>query len=149
MALALSADVETSLMRPLSPSESQYVDALLERAEGILVAKVPGLIDRAATDAQYRGLVVTTESGMVARVFRNPDGMKSESDGTYSYSIDWTVASGRLKALDDELSMLGVGSVGSLAGEMDGYARARYAHGNPSLAFQWGWPGIGSWADEL
>ncbi len=150
MALATTTDVETSLMRPLTTVEQQYVPGLLDRAEQIISVAVPGALDRAETDAAYEALLIQVEAEMVARVLRNPTGMKNESDGTYSYSIDWSVASGRLKLLDDDLTLLGANyGIGSLAGEMDGYARARYGLLAPQWQFQYGWPGQDSIAGTL
>lgn len=55
---------------------------------------------------------------MVLRVLRNPEGIKDENDGTYSYGLQATVASGNFWLTKDEKAILcgstssGVGSVG-------------------------------------
>lgn len=127
--LATQGDVEASLLRPLTTIESTYVGQMLERAEQLLIGYVPDLLDKALPGTWLRGQVVRIEADMVARVLRNPEGMRQESDGVYSYSVDWAVASGRLKPLDDELAVLGVRvGISSSAGEMDGYARRRYGN---------------------
>ena len=144
MSLAVSDDVEASLMRPLTAAEGTYVAPLLDRAETIIIARLPDAVAHAGEDSEYHKRVVQVEADMVARVFRNPDGMKNEGDGTYSYAIDWTVASGRLKLLDDDLELLGQRrGVGSLRGELDGYARARMGDVPYSRQFETYWPATG------
>ncbi|MFD5599182.1 Gp19/Gp15/Gp42 family protein [Leucobacter sp. NPDC058333] len=147
--LATKADVEASLLRSLSTAEGEFLPKLLERAEQMLIGYVPDLLTRAAEGTWLRGVVIRIEADMVARVLRNPEGMRQESDGVYSYSVDWAVASGRLKPLDDELLMLGVRvGLSSAAGEMDGYARRRYGV-DPANQFQIGWPACDSMSEPL
>ncbi len=136
MALANQADVETSLMRELTVSESQYVVQLLDRAEALLAARVQDL----TTNESWSGLAVAVEADAVARVFRNPAGYKQETEGNYGYSLNFQVASGLLEILDSEWDRFGVGGLASVAPRMDGYAARRYASARPDLAFQYGWP---------
>jgi hypothetical protein len=135
MALATQTDVETSLMRVLTDSESQYVVQLLARAEALLSARVQDL----TTNTAFHDLAVAVEADAVARVFRNPAGYKQETEGNYGYSLNFEVASGLLSILDAEWERFGIGGVGSIAPKMDGYAAARYSI-RPDLAFQYGWP---------
>lgn len=131
--LATAADVETSLLRPLTTLEQLYVTATLSRAESLLLSYDQTLLERAAAGTWLHSTIVRVEADMVARVFRNPDGKRQESDGTYSFSVDWAVSSGRLKPLDDELRDLGLRtSIGTSAGAMDGYAQQRYANVHPT-----------------
>lgn len=125
MALAQISDVEASLLRSLTTPESQHVGALLERAERILTTRIPDLLDQATADASFRDLVVAVESEAVARVFRNPEGLRQESEGNYMYTVNAAVASGLLTILRDEWQRLGVSPIGSIAPATDGYARAR------------------------
>lgn len=141
MSLAVQADVEASLLRTLTTQESQHVDALLERVEGILKTRIPDLLDRAAANEDFKALVVAVESEAVARVFRNPEGLRQESEGNYMYTVNAAVSSGLLGILNDEWLRLGVSPFSSVPMETDGYARARYSY-DPSLQFQWGWPGV-------
>lgn len=139
MPLATQGDVETSLMRVLTDSESLYVLKLLERAEALLGARIQDLSVRAETDEAFAALVVAVESDAVSRVFRNPLGYKQETEGNYGYSLNYEVASGLLDILDAEWERFGLGGLASIAPVMDGYAAARYsipAH----LRFQYGWP---------
>ena len=41
MALATQQDVEVSMLRPLSETEMRYLSDLLERAERLLLARIP------------------------------------------------------------------------------------------------------------
>lgn len=149
MSLAVQTDVETSLLRTLTTAESQYVAALLERAEGILRARIPDLDTRAASNTSYLALVVGIEAEAVARVFRNPEGFRQESEGNYMYTVNAAVSSGLLDVLEAEWGRLGVGSVYSIAPKADGYAGARYASSRPDLAFQFGWPAVGDEAEQV
>lgn len=141
MSIATPTDVETSLLRTLTDTESEYVQALLDRVEGILNVSIPDLLARSAADAGYKSLVIAVEAEAVARVFRNPTGMRQESDGSYSYSLNALVASGLLAITDDEWLRLGIGQLGSTRGEMDAYARRKFSGMTPDLWFQYGWPG--------
>ena len=49
MALATQQDVEVSMLRPLSETEMRYLSDLLERAERLLLARIPDLLDRVAS----------------------------------------------------------------------------------------------------
>lgn len=104
MAIGKPADVETSLMRDLTETESQYVDELLERAERLLRARIPDLDQRAEEDQEFALLVADIEAEAVARVLRAPDNgiMRQEGEGNYSYSLNLQVASGLLDILDDD-----------------------------------------------
>jgi hypothetical protein len=144
-AIAQPIEVETSLLRPLTTIENQYVAEWLIRAERLLVARLPDLVNRTQSNDEFKALVASIEGEMVARVFRNPDGFKQEDEGNYSYRLDTAVASGLLSVLDKEWEALGIAKrpIMSVAGEMDGYARDRYANLRPDLQFQYGWPGVG------
>ncbi len=139
-ALAVKDDLITSLLRDLSTLEDTNADALLERAELLLKARIADFDDRAASTepelATWQAIVKVVEADAVARVYRNPTARTQEADGTYSYSVNLLVASGLLDILPAEWQRLGIdtGGIGSSAGEMDGYAKARY--GRPDLGFQ-------------
>lgn len=125
-ALATTPDLEAALMRPLSDVETQHAATFLRRAESLILVRVPDLRSRAAGDAAFAFLVAGIEAEAVARVFRNPEGLRREEQGNYSYQVDGAVASGRLSILPDEWNTLGIGSViASIAGAMDGYAARR------------------------
>lgn len=144
MALATVSDVETSLMRELTPTESQYVEPLLERAERMLASRIPDLGDVGSLDPSRASLFGDVVAEMVARVFRAPDNglYRRETEGNYTYDLNLKVASGLLDVLPEEWERLGVGSWGQISPEVDGYARSRYGLGHqPHWQFQWCWPG--------
>lgn len=141
MAIAQQMDVETSLLRELSQAESQYVEALLERAENQLLTRLPNLKDRTAASPAYKDLVATVEAEAVARVFRNPEAIRQESEGNYSYTINFQVASGLLDILPAEWEKLGVSPWGSILPATDGYLANRFRKPPPSHHFQYGWGG--------
>ncbi|UEJ82646.1 phage Gp19/Gp15/Gp42 family protein [Brachybacterium halotolerans subsp. kimchii] len=142
MAIGKPADVETSLMRDLTETESQYVDELLERAERLLRARIPDLDQRAEEDQEFALLVADIEAEAVARVLRAPDNgiMRQEGEGNYSYSLNLQVASGLLDILDDDWAKLGIGQIRSVAVETDGYLTSR-RQVPPQWRFQFGWGG--------
>lgn len=148
MALAEISDVETSMMRELTPSEAPHVGALLDRAEGRIRTRIPDIDDRVSADAAgdkpggLRATVIEITAESVARVLRNPGGYTQELEGNYQYSMNFRVASGLLDILDEEWARLGLGlrQLGTILPTMDGYAAARY-RARPDLAFQYGWGG--------
>lgn len=103
---AVSANVQAVLLRPFTTNETIYVDALLARARR--------MIERAAIshgttiDALDAGAVIDVQADMVARVLRNPEGVRTESDGQYSYQLDSRAASGRLELTDEDMATLGL-----------------------------------------
>lgn len=151
MAIATQADVETSLMRSLTETEEQYVDALLDRAERLLRARIPDLLERAATDENFRLVVADIEAEAVARVLRAPDNgiMRQETEGNYTYSLNLQVASGLLDILAGDWAKLGIGQVRSVPVETDGYLAGRGARVPPHLRFQFGWGGGDQIAEEV
>lgn len=106
MAYATPADVEISLGRDLSASETTQVTGLLERAELIITRRITDLTDRIADDAALEDVVVMVEADVVARVIRNPDGNRQESIDDYSYTRDPNVAAGYLYLTDEEWALL-------------------------------------------
>lgn len=127
MSTATAHDVETSLMRALTPTEAAYVAPLLERAQARIRERVPDLATRISTSDRYRATVVDITAEAVARVLRNPSGMTQETEGNYSYTKNFRVASGLLDILDTDWDRLGVTSViGSVSPVADGYAVRRY-----------------------
>lgn len=142
MALATASDVKTSLMRELTEVERTYVDALLDRAERLLRARIPDLYERAAADANFADLVSDIEAEAVARVFRAPENgiMRTETEGNYSYALNLQVASGLLDILERDWKKLGASVWGSVAPATDGYAATRYGGIQPPWWYQYGWP---------
>lgn len=152
MTIATTQDLETSLMRELDETESRYASALLERAETLLLARAPELIQGILTDECHpkSALVAMIEADAVARVLRNPEAYTRETEGEYSYAINMSIASGLLKITDDEWLLLDMTPPGAGFGTINpttDYAashRGRWGGAaSPELQFQYGWPGEG------
>lgn len=150
MAIAKPTDVETAMLRELTEAESQYVGDLLDRAERLLLPRIPDLVARAEENATFSALVADIEAEAVARVFRAPGNgiIRQEAEGNYSYSINLRVASGLLEILGPEWERLGVSTWSSIAPETDGYAQSRYGSIPPHLWFQYGWPARNQMSEE-
>lgn len=153
MTIATRLDVETSMMRPLTPEESEYVERLLARAENLLKVRIPNLSDRAEADAGFSDLVAQIEAESVARVFRAGESgsgiYSSESEDGYSYRLNFKVASGLLDILPEEWERLfGSGGFKTVAPVTDGYAMSRY-RGRPDLWFQYGFPAYDDFSERI
>lgn len=107
MSYATPADVQVRMPEGTS-IDTAYVQALLDDAELLIKSKIPDLDTRVATGDILVDLVVMVEANMVMRVIRNPDGFVQETDGNYSYSISYAVASGLLEVTDKEWGLLGL-----------------------------------------
>lgn len=150
MALATTQDVETSLMRDLTETETRYVSDLLDRAERMLTSRSASLLERAALDPEFAQVIADIEAEMLARVFRAEDStFLSEQEGNYSYRVNLQVASGLLDVLDAEWKRLGVGAWGSIAPATDGYLASRGGTLPPHLHFQYGWGGGDQMAEVI
>ncbi|MDM2170809.1 Gp19/Gp15/Gp42 family protein [Mycobacteroides abscessus] len=110
MTYASPSDVGGRLGRALDPSESPMVTTRLEDAERLLRARVPDL-DQKITDGVIDvEIVKMIEANAVVRLVRNPNAYTGETDGNYSYQINWKTATGELEILDNEWALLGVGN---------------------------------------
>lgn len=108
MAYASSSDVQDRLGRPLTDDETTQVEALLNDAEVLLTLRIPDLEEQVTAGDIDQALVVMVEANSVVRLIRNPNGYTSETDGSYSYQLNWRLASGSLEILDSEWSLLGL-----------------------------------------
>lgn len=142
MAIASLDDLHVSLMRDLTEDEAKYAEPLLDRAERLLMTRIPNLRERA--HGEHTGIfhetVADIEAEMVARVLRSPGIYLSESEGEYSYRTNLKVASGLLDVLPEEWAKLGQSPWGSVSPTTDGYARSRYGV-PPPYRFQYAWGG--------
>lgn len=138
MAVATETDVQISLRRDLRGDEGGYLTPLLDRAEALLRVRISNFDARLA-DPQFYDIVVMVEAEAVARVLRadNAGKYSSETEDGYSYQLNFKVASGLLDILPEDWERLGVGGIGAVALEYDGYIRRRYSNLRPDLAFQW------------
>jgi hypothetical protein len=103
------SDVQSRLGRPLTADEQPQVETLLEDAEIEIKERIPDL-DTKATDEDFLRKVVKVEASAVVRLIRNPDGYTSETDGDYTYQINYRLASGELTITPKEWSLLGLSS---------------------------------------
>jgi hypothetical protein len=106
MAYAITDDVAVSLGRSLTSEETDVAWGLLERAELLILRRIPDLAARIAADATLQDVVVMVEADAVARVLRNPSGVWQERIDDYSYTRDRSISSGMLYISDDEWDML-------------------------------------------
>lgn len=158
MTIATVSDVEVALRRPISEGDARIVEKLLDRVELRIKARWRNLSELVALDSVARGIVAQVEAESVARVLRDEAGglYKSESEDGYRYELNFLAASARLDVLRsdmDELArVLDGGRYRSVAPVTDGYAAQRYSGGGavpPPWAFQYGWPGHGSWSEAV
>nr|DAK22593.1 MAG TPA: hypothetical protein [Caudoviricetes sp.] len=126
-------DVQGSLMRYLEDDEKTWVQALLDRAEALILSRMPDAVNRCRVDYSFSIIMRMVEAESVSRVLRAPGGglYKYETEGTYTYSVNQAVASGILEITDRDWRALQAGTSGwGVAGaEMDGYARRTHLLG--------------------
>ena len=103
-------DIEPRLGRELTESEAAIVAIRLDDAERLLRHRIPDLLAKVAADEIDEGDVRYIEAEAVLRLIRNQDGIQSESDGNYSYQLNYQVASGKLTIEDPEWRILGITS---------------------------------------
>ena len=133
MTVATLDDVQGSLMRYLEDDEKPWVQALLDRAEALILSRMPDAVNRCRVDYSFSVIMRMVEAESVSRVLRAPGGglYKYETEGTYTYSVNQAVASGILEITDRDWQALNGGASGwGVAGaEMDGYARRTHLLG--------------------
>jgi hypothetical protein len=103
--LATQDDVE-SLWRPLTRDEAQGIDGMLRFASGIVRVRVPSVDARITEGTLDRQLVADVVASMVLRAIRNPTGVRTETVGPVSYTVDSNVAAGYLYLDPAELALL-------------------------------------------
>lgn len=105
---AAPADVQAVLGRELSPDEIAMVDRRLKQVERMILRRIPDLADKIAAGEIDQADVVDIEAEAVLRLVRNPDGLRSETDGTYTYQLTDEAADNRLRLTADEWQTLGI-----------------------------------------
>ena len=111
MALAtIEDDIQPRLGRELTESEAEIVAIRLDDAERLIRHRIPDLLARVSANTIDEFDVRYIEAEAVLRLIRNQDGIQSESDGNYSYQLNYQVASGKLSINDDEWRLLGISS---------------------------------------
>lgn len=112
-------DVDASMLYrhyegDLSLLSEEYVQARLnevvDKIEARWGALVKARLDSGALKARLYEAIVCR---LATRVFRNPEGYRSETEGQYSYNLSAAVASGTLWfTADDEYDLTGINPVG-------------------------------------
>jgi hypothetical protein len=92
--------------RPLTTTEAEAVQFMLDDAWSVLLGTVPDLEDRMTSGAVSEPLASFVVSSMVLRVLRNPNGVRSWSVDDYSETRDNAVSAGVLYALPNEVDLL-------------------------------------------
>lgn len=93
--------------RPLAAgAETDRAWALLDDAYDEIVTRVPSVPARLAAGELLASLVVRVQCAMAQRVLANPDGLRSETIGGYSYTRDNAVSAGSLYLDPSELALL-------------------------------------------
>lgn len=108
MTYADPSDVSGRLGRSLDASESTMVATRLADAERLLKARIPDLDQKIADGDVSIDLIKMIEANAVVRLVRNPNAYTGETDGNYSYQINWKTATGELEILDNEWALLGI-----------------------------------------
>ncbi|WP_052739918.1 Gp19/Gp15/Gp42 family protein [Mycobacterium sp. UM_Kg27] len=94
----------------MTADETAQAAILLDDAELEIRQRIPDLGERVTNGDLDESLVVRVESTAVKRVIQNPEGYTSETDGDYTYQLNYELASGELQITTREWGLLGVGS---------------------------------------
>lgn len=108
MTYATAADVSALLARELTPEETALVGRRLAQVERMILRKVPDLAGQTAAGQIDPDDVRDIEAEAVLRVIRNPDGLYSETDGSYTYQLSREAADNTLRILPEEWQTLGI-----------------------------------------
>lgn len=92
----------------MTTEETELAETLVDDAERKLSARISNLPAQIMAGTIDVIDVISVESHMVARVVRNPDGYRQESEDGYGYTLDTRAAAGFLTVLSDEWAQLGV-----------------------------------------
>ena len=85
-ALATITDVENR-WRPLTDEETVVASTRLDDASELVRTLIPGIDDAITAGTVSESLVAAQVAAMVIRVLRNPNGVRQESIGDYSYTL--------------------------------------------------------------
>ena len=108
MAYAQVGDVEERFERTLDEDEEVLVQRRLDDAELLIKMKIPDLDAKVVSGEISEDLIVMIEADAVLALVRNPDAKVGETDGNYTYQINWATATGRLTIPDEHWVLLGV-----------------------------------------
>jgi len=108
MSYASAADVEAIYGKTLTTEETTLVGRRLDQVERMLFRRIPDLDEKIAAEEIDLADVVDIEAEAVLRVIRNPEGMRSETDGNYGYQLSSEAADNSLRILPEEWLTLGI-----------------------------------------
>jgi hypothetical protein len=96
----------TDLYGSLSAARAATARALLKRGSQLVRDSYPGIDDRIVAGMVAADSVGLAVLNMVARVMRNPGGLRSETTGPFSRAYDPDAASGMLQLTDGDIGLL-------------------------------------------
>lgn len=108
MTYATAADVAALWARELDTAETALVERRLAQVERMILRRIPDLAGQTEAGQIDADDVRDIEAEAVLRVVRNPDGIYSESDGSYTYTKSAAAADNSLRLTAEEWETLGV-----------------------------------------
>lgn len=102
-------DVQARWVGPDAPDDTPRLTTLIGDAQRLIIAEYPTMQDRIDTADIDPELVKQVVCGMVARVFRNPEGLRTgmEQDGPFSRQVTYGGDEpGSLHLSDDDRALL-------------------------------------------
>lgn len=105
---ATAADVAALLARELDAAETALVERRLDQVERMILRRIPDLAGQTEAGQIDADDVRDVMAEAVLRVVRNPDGIYSESDGSYTYTKSAAAADNSLRLTAEEWDTLGV-----------------------------------------
>jgi len=106
--LAVTLDeVLASYEGTIVTDELTWATDIVDKAVRELINKIPSIPSRVAAGTLDREYVVDKVGEAAHRVYRNPEGMASETEGDYSYRLRTIMASGNVWYPDSDLIALG------------------------------------------
>lgn len=108
MTYAAASDVSALLARELTTEETALVERRLAQVERMILRRIPDLLEQIDAEEIDQADVIDVEAEAVLRLVRNPDGIYSETDGSYTYTKSAEAADSSLRILPSEWQLLGV-----------------------------------------
>jgi uncharacterized protein YcaQ len=108
MAYASATDVQAVLGRTLTTEETALVERRLAQVERMILRRIPDLAEQIDAGDLDEADVMDIEAEAVLRVIRNPEGLRSETDGNYGYQLSSEAADNTLRILPEEWQTLGI-----------------------------------------
>lgn len=115
MTVATVEDATNRLGRPATADEEIKLSALLEDAEAEIVRRIPDMVLRTTTDANFKQRVILVECSAALRAARLPYGIDLVTPETGTVEFNPATQVGFISILRREWKTLGVGTM-SIAG---------------------------------